>query len=31
MALIFFGAMPWGKKKHDDSSRLDIVEIERAA
>ena len=30
MAWIFFGALPcWGKKKLDDSSRLDVVEIAR--
>jgi len=30
MALISFGALPWrGKKKLDDSSCLDVVEIAR--
>ena len=29
MAWIFFGALPCKKKKLDDSSRLDVVEIAR--
>jgi len=29
MALISFGALPYRKKKLDDSSRLDVVEIAR--
>jgi len=29
MAWIFFGALPWRKKKLDDISRLDVVEIAR--
>ena len=31
MACIFFGALPCRKKKLDDSSRLDVVEIARVA
>jgi len=31
MVWIFFGALPCRKKKLDDSSRLDVVEIARVA